>query len=49
MTKVPFDAKKYFFSYSPVPFQNYSFATLLSSWNIHMFDSLRTEVIIFWA
>ena len=27
-TKVPFNAKKYFFSPSSVPFQNFSFATL---------------------
>ena len=27
-TKVPFNAKKYFFSYSSVAFQNFSFATL---------------------
>ena len=26
-TKVPINAKKYFFSYSSVPFQNFSFAT----------------------
>ena len=29
-TKVPFNAKKYFFIHSSVPFQNFSFATLLS-------------------
>ena len=27
--KVPFDAKKYFFCHSSVPFANFSFATLL--------------------
>ena len=30
-TKVPFDAKKYCFSYSLVPFQNFNFATLIST------------------
>ena len=28
-TKVLFDAKKYFFSHSSVPFPNFSFATLI--------------------
>ena len=41
-TKVPFDAKKYFFSYNLVPFQNFSFATLVHSEFLEYFFIMAT-------
>ena len=41
-TKVPFDAKEYFFSHSSVPFQNFSFATLYEM----VISDLKFDIIL---
>ena len=44
-TKVPFNAKKYVFSHSSVPFQNFSLATLLYMHILFIFGVAILKII----